>query len=139
MARGDRQLDFGPQRASWRFTLPYTKIKEAADRRLAYHQTRLKYWQSELVKATKAVKDSTELRTVQVTGGVQHTAVVDQEKSNYMSLCSSKVATHRDAMLNFAQWSELLAAVPNPDEEWIGLTFDDAKYFRVSKVEADDE
>ena len=111
-------------------------MKEASGRRLAYHQKRLSYWQGELVKATKAVKDSTELRTVQVTGGVQHTAVVDQEKSNYMSLCSSKVGTHREAVLNFAQWVELFGASP---EEWVSLTFDDAKHFRVSEVEADDE
>ena len=137
MARGDRQLDFGPQRAAWRFALPYSKLKTASEQRLSYHQKRLSYWKGELVKATKAVKDSTELRVVQVTGGVQHTAVVDQEKSNYMSTCSSKIGTHREAVLNFAQWVELFGSVT--EETYLSLTFDDAKYFRVSKVEADDE
>jgi len=31
---------------------------------------------------------------------------------------------------------ELFGAAP---EEWVSLTFDDAKHFRVSEVEADDE
>lgn len=126
----ERQFDYGPQRGSWLFEVRQEVVKAAAERRRDYHASRRQYWEAELTQATEAVKDSTEIRQHQVTGGVQVTATIDQEKGQYMTTCQAKVASHRAAELEYAEWAELLGLVRGIDT--LHLTITDAQYFRLN-------
>jgi hypothetical protein len=132
----ERQFDYGPQRAAWVFTVGSAKVLEAAQRRLDYHRARLAHWRAELDKAVDAVKDSTEVRQHQVTGGVQVTATIDQEKGQYMATCQAKVAAHRASVYEFSEWVELLGI--DASGSYL-MTIEDSKYFRLFDQHLADE
>jgi hypothetical protein len=125
----------GPQRTYWIAHVRASIVLTAARRKLAHHKQRWDYWNKELAKALKAVKGSVEIRSHQVTGGVQHNAVMDQEKAQYLETCRSKVASHQADIVLFTSYIGLLTALPlahelpisREDSELFGLGEKDSK------------
>ena len=123
----ERQYDFGPQRASWQFVIQSSALLDGAKVKLAHHQNRLAYWETELATASQALKESMEVRSVAVTGGMNYTAVFDQEKQSRVSLATSKRDGHRGSVERFTAWVNLLGSKQVP--QFLPCTVDDAEYF----------
>jgi hypothetical protein len=126
----------GPQRSYWIAHVKVTVLRAGARRKLAHHKQRWDHWNKELAKALKAVKGSVEIRSHQVTGGVQHNAVMDQEKAQYLELCRKKVETHQERIVFFTSYVGLLAEVR--DDATLPLSREDAEVFGLGERAAND-
>lgn len=126
----------GPQRAYWIAHVKPVVLLAAARRKLKHHKARWDYWNKELAKALKAVKGSVEIRSHQVTGGVQHNAVMDQEKAQYLETCRSKVAKHQEQIVVFTSYVGLLSAIPNDHQ--LPISREDSELFGLGEKAAQD-
>lgn len=127
----------GPQRTYWIAMVKAPTLLTAARRKLKHHKTRWDYWNKELAKALKAVKGSVEIRSHQVTGGVQHNAVMDQEKAQYLETCRQKVAKHQEQITVFTSYIGLLSALPLGKE--LPVSREDSELFGLGEKAASNE
>jgi hypothetical protein len=124
----------GPQRTYWIGHIRASVLNTGARRKLKHHKARWDYWNKELAKALKAVKGSVEIRSHQVTGGVQHNAVMDQEKAQYLELCRGKVAKHQEQIVVFTSYIGLLSAIPGTQE--LPISREDSELFGLGEKSA---
>lgn len=121
----------GPQRQYWIAHVKVSILRAGAKRKLAYHKQRWDHWNKEMAKALKAVKGSVEIRSHQVTGGVQNTPVMDQEKAQYLTTCRSKVEGHQSSIVLFTSFVGLLAEMKDGDV--LPISRDDAELFGLGE------
>jgi hypothetical protein len=121
----------GSQRNYWIAHCKVSTLRAAAKRKLAHHKQRWDHWNKELSKALKAVKGSVEIRSHQVTGGVQNNAVMDPEKASYLNTCREKVETHQAQIRVFTSYVGLLSEMKDADV--LPLNRDDAELFGLGE------
>lgn len=122
-------------RNEWEFEYSGPSILEAAQAQVAYHKLKVEHWKNSVKTAEEDLrKEGIEIVHHQVTGGTQATAQLDPEKAKHLSLCQSKVETHKSELAGYENWVNVLADKMGS----LKLTYHDVLYFWPTEQRAED-
>jgi hypothetical protein len=133
----DLTVDVGGDRDDWTFPYRGEDIAAAAQRQADYHQKRLDHWSAEADRLEEAVREgSVEVREQQVTGGVQFTAVLDQNLGAQLSTARSKRDYHRGRQRTFASYAAAFGAAGQTGMSH-HLSIEDIDFFALHREPGD--
>lgn len=114
-------------RRQWRFAYQAGKLVQPADGKREHHQFRARWWQGELEKAEKDLRQhGVEFREYQVTGGTQVNPVLDPTRQARVQECRQKVKDHEALADEYAIYARAFELNPGAELE---LDAEDVKFF----------
>lgn len=150
MAGVDRELDFGPQRDSWRIKLHVGIILNACRAKGEHHTERLQAWREKETQAERDLREKgIDFRESARPGGNQFFGAVsasdrmsashyqqdpsiNQEYVVALREAQNKVAEHLSRVRNYSQWEAMLIELP--DDHELPLTFEDVEFFDIGRT-----
>jgi hypothetical protein len=116
-------------RNEWVFDYTTEEVRNAADRKVAYHRERLEAWEAEHQLVMDRVKESgLDIRARDVTGGKRHELVLDPELAKRLDECENKIAGHQRKRDEYELWFKVLNEADDLGES-MALHHDDVVYF----------
>ncbi len=118
-------------RATWDFSYKTSEVHEAAMKQHGYHLGRYQWWELELKKAEKSLRDKGfEYREEQSTRGADMVIVGDPQLVRRVTDCRRKMDEHQDSQQLYAVWVRALGgkAGKDPESELV-LKVDDLVFF----------
>jgi hypothetical protein len=114
-------------RRQWRFGYQAGRLVRPADEKREHHRDRARWWQDELEKAEKDLRQhGVEFREYPVTGGTQVNPVLDPTRQARVQECRQKVKDHESLAEEYALYARAFEL--NPDVE-LELDAEDVKFF----------
>ena len=94
----------------WVVDLPASVVREAAEKKWAYHTGRTEWWKVKLDEAEAALKElGIDFRSNAISGGYRTDVVIDPERQRRVNECREKVQSHNAAALEYEGFGRFLA------------------------------
>lgn len=118
-------------RRNWKFSFKVADVLAAAEKKLDHHLQRITFWNDQLEKAQRDLKDKgAEFREQPVTGGSHVALVIDPERQNRVNQCASKKNQHQDQANEYTVWVRALRlSEQNAPRSYIDLDAQDIAFF----------
>lgn len=150
-------LDYGPQRASWRIKIAVSDVQTACAAQLAHHEERLQVWRDKEVQAEKDLRANGIMFREEVRGGggamdpldqyqyaayrgednpqitgtmYQQAPEVDQKYWKTLQQAQTKVREHLGHVRQYTQWQKMLSLMTGEIE----LTIADVEFFDLGST-----
>lgn len=115
-------------RDEWRFEFPVSRLVEAADARIDYHQEHLDYWRGERDRTEAELREhGLEIRAHEVTGGKRLEASFDSSLERRYAEACSKIERHQASLTEYERWYRVFE-LENVDR-MLELDFADVQFF----------
>ena len=124
------------QRNEWKFEFTAAKLAQAAQSKIAHHQTRLEFWRAKREEVLATIRAEGLEIDEKIVMGYQTPKARDWERANRVSIrddlrqrldeCLDKLRSHTDLLAQYDGWSQLLLANP---EQRVALDVEDWLFF----------
>ncbi|MEE8503970.1 MAG: hypothetical protein V3T26_05925 [candidate division NC10 bacterium] len=123
------------ERSQWKFRFAAALVAEAAQNRADHHRDRRKWWEDELEKTDKQLRETgVEFRSHEVTGGQRLDLAVDPTLKNRYEEGRFKVQAHTEKWEEFERWTFALETAAE-DVVVLELDIDDIAFFGIERDE----
>ncbi len=124
-------------RYTWTFDVPAGELLGAARERLAHHEGRIVWWQSERDKAKVLVESSVKIRTWEGSHKDRMTAEFDSAAGGRMTECDNALTRHHAERNHFR--AMIFGLERKRADETLPLTEEDIVWFGLVKIDNEEE
>lgn len=119
---GNTYVQQNPERKKWTFPIPLFRMTSLVEEKMAWHKSKLTYWQAQLDKANTETVDDVE----------EDDEYLKKRLERRISVCKGKISTHEAGIEDAKLWIALFKTTDS-QEMTVPMTYDDAVYFGLRK------